>query len=51
MRIWRTPLIPPEVDPAEPPINIKPKKRIVKRGVQAVKSDVTKPVVVITATI
>ena len=43
-------LIPPEVDPDEAPINISPKNNIVKNGVQAAKSPVTKPVVVIIAT-
>ena len=42
---------PPEVEPVEPPKNIKPKNNIVINGDQDVKSAVTNPVVVITATI
>ena len=34
----------PEVEPAEPPRNINPKKKMVKNVVHAVKSAVTKPV-------
>ncbi len=41
--------MPPAVDPADPPKNIKPKKNIVKKGVHAVKSAETNPVVVIKA--
>ena len=43
-------LIPPEVDPDEAPINIKPKNNIVKNGVQAAKLPLTNPVVVTIAT-
>ena len=41
--------IPPEVEPAEPPKNIKPKNKRVRNGDHIEKSPVTNPVVVITA--
>ena len=46
----RITLIPPAVEPAEPPKKNKPKKKMVKKGVQLVKSAETNPVVVITVT-
>lgn len=47
---WRITFTPPDVDPVDPPKNISPKNNIVTKGVHAVKSAVTKPVVVTTAT-
>ena len=44
-------LIPPDVDPDDAPKNINPKNNIVRNGVHPAKSAVTKPVVVIIATI
>ena len=44
-------LIPPDVDPEEAPRNINPKNNIERNGVHPAKSAVTKPVVVIIATI
>src|SRR5690606_31019301 len=46
----RITFMPPEVEPEDAPINIKQTNRIVKKGVQAVKSAVTNPVVVTTET-
>ena len=40
---------PPDVDPDDPPTNIRQKKKTVKNGVHPEKSPVTKPVVVMTA--
>ncbi len=48
--ICRISLIPPAVEPAEPPENISPKNTTVRNGVQPVKSALTKPVVVTTET-
>ena len=47
---WRNTFTPPDVDPEDPPRNIIPKNSIVKKGVQEIKSPVTKPVVVTRAT-
>ena len=44
-------LIPPDVEPDDAPKNINPKNNIVRKGVHPAKSAVTKPVVVIIATI
>ena len=48
MSKWRITLIPPAVEPAHPPKNMRPKKKMVKKGVQLVKSALTNPVVVMT---
>ena len=41
---------PPDVEPDDPPKNIMPKNNIVKKGVHEIKSPVTNPVVVTSAT-
>ena len=47
---WRMTLTPPDVEPDEPPKKKRPKKSMVRKGVQPAKSAVTNPVVVIIAT-